>query len=110
MIKTQGMAPHRADMPGGEHFYGHDDCADASMPIDYFVWKLAGERAGQQPSFTETCTPRFACYNTKPWRDSKVAAIDDRNVIETKLRLPVKTPPCRVFAHRIRAGCTWRAR
>ena len=31
-----------------EHFYGHDDCADASMPIDYFVWLLDGEGAGQQ--------------------------------------------------------------
>lgn len=29
----------------GEHFYGHDECADASMPIDYFVWLITGPGA-----------------------------------------------------------------
>ncbi|WP_177220301.1 N-acyl homoserine lactonase family protein [Agrococcus baldri] len=26
-----------------EHFYGHIDCGDDSMPIDYFVWLIAGQ-------------------------------------------------------------------
>lgn len=26
----------------GEHFYGHDECAQESMPIDYFVWLVTG--------------------------------------------------------------------
>jgi glyoxylase-like metal-dependent hydrolase (beta-lactamase superfamily II) len=26
-----------------EHFYGHVECGDSSMPIDYFVWLIAGE-------------------------------------------------------------------
>lgn len=26
----------------GEHFYDHDECGAASMPIDYFVWLIAG--------------------------------------------------------------------
>lgn len=25
-----------------EHFYGHDECGDVSMPIDYFVWLVTG--------------------------------------------------------------------
>lgn len=28
-----------------EHFYGHTDCGDDSMPIDYFVWLIAGPGA-----------------------------------------------------------------
>ncbi|WP_104190574.1 N-acyl homoserine lactonase family protein [Cryobacterium sp. Y82] len=28
-----------------EHFYGHDDCGDNLMPIDYFVWLIAGPGA-----------------------------------------------------------------
>lgn len=28
-----------------EHFYGHDECGDDSMPIDYFVWLITGQDA-----------------------------------------------------------------
>lgn len=29
----------------GEHFYGHDPCGDASMPMDYFIWAVVGPQA-----------------------------------------------------------------
>lgn len=29
----------------GEHFYGFDPCSSGSMPIDYFVWLVAGKDA-----------------------------------------------------------------
>lgn len=62
-MKHRPLVPHHATMRDGwkpehvyairyatrptalrhEHFYGHIDCGDDSMPIDYFVWLIAGQ-------------------------------------------------------------------
>ncbi len=35
-----------------EHFYGHDECGDDSMPIDYYVWLVTGPGAAISPALS----------------------------------------------------------
>lgn len=55
-----------------EHFYGHDACGDAPMPIDYFVWLIAGPDAAilVDAGFTPTTAV------TRPGRDHLGSPLD----------------------------------
>ena len=74
-----------------EHFYGHDECGDDSMPIDYFVWLIAGSDAAVlvDAGFTpETAAKR-------PGREHLGSPLD----IAEKLGFPVSAIASVVVTH-----------
>lgn len=74
-----------------EHFYGHDDCGHASMPIDYFVWLVAGP--GAAVLVDAGFTPATAA--ARPGRQHLGSPLD----IAEKLGYPLSAIPSVVVSH-----------
>jgi glyoxylase-like metal-dependent hydrolase (beta-lactamase superfamily II) len=74
-----------------EHFYGHDDCGDASMPIDYFVWLIAG--VGAAILVDAGFTPETA--RTRPGREHLGSPLE----VAEKLGYSLDAIPSVVVSH-----------
>lgn len=74
-----------------EHFYGHDECGDESMPIDYFVWLVTG--AGSAILVDAGFTPETAA--ARPGREHLGSPLE----IAEKLGYPLPAIPSVVVSH-----------
>jgi len=74
-----------------EHFYGHDECGDDSMPIDYYVWLVTGP--GAAILVDAGFTPETAAG--RPGRNHLGSPLD----VAEKLGYPLEAIPSVVVSH-----------